>query len=234
MITLYNFGEWRGLADPSPFCMKVDCYMRAAGIEFEVKSGAQYLSKAPKKKIPFIEDEGQLIGDSAFIIDYLKKKYGDPLDAELTSEQMSVTHAFSKMLDENLYWCLVKSRWIGDQYPQTREDFFGDMPPPLKWIVPVLAQRGVKKTLYLHGIGRHSDEEMLEIARKDFQALSDYIGDKDFFHGKGPSTMDVIAFAFLVEFIKPDVKLPLNEMARSYPNLVAFVERLHQRYYVDS
>ena len=231
MITLYNFGPWKGLEDPSPFCMKVDCYMRAAEIDFEVKSGAQYLSKAPKKKIPFIEDDGSLIGDSTFIIEYFKEKYGDPLDAKLSPEQMAITQAFSKMLDENLYWCLVKSRWIGEQYPQTREDFFGDMPVPLKWIVPRLAQRGVKKTLYLHGIGRHSEDEILDIARKDVAALADFLGEKDYFHGNEISTLDVIAFAFLVEFIRPDVSHALNEMTRGFPNLVSFVERIHKRYY---
>lgn len=234
MITLYNFGPWHGIADPSPFCMKVDCYMRAAGIDFEVKSGAQYLSKSPKKKIPFIEDGGKLIGDSAFIIDYFKEKYGNPLDADLSAEQLAITRAFSKMLDENLYWCLVKSRWLGVQWEQTKKDFFGDMPIPLKWIIPMVARRGVKKSLYLHGIGRHNDEELLLIARKDMQALSDFLGDRELFHTDQVTTMDVIAYAFMVQFIKPDIQAPLNDLAKSFENLVAFVERMHSRYYANN
>lgn len=205
--------------------------MRAAGIDFEVKSGAKYLSKAPKKKIPFIDDGGKLIGDSAFIIDYFKKKYGDPLDGELSAEQSAITRAFAKMLDENLYWCLVESRWLGEQGAQTKQDFFGDMPIPLRWIVPAIALHGVKKALHLHGIGRHSREELLDIARKDLRALSDYLGDKDYFHTNDVTTLDIIAFAFLVELIKPDVYTALNEVARSFSNLVSFVDRIHNRYY---
>ena len=145
MITLYNFGPFQGLADPSPFCLKVHCYMRAAGIEFETKSGANYIGKSPKHKLPYIEDDGKAIGDSSFIIDHLKEKYGDKLDGDLNGEQKAVARAFMKMLDENLYWCIVHSRWLGENWPQVKKEFFGDMPLPLRLIIPAIAQRGVKK-----------------------------------------------------------------------------------------
>lgn len=231
MIKLYNFGTWQGIADPSPFCTKVDCYMRAAGIEFETVSGTANLGKAPKKKLPFIDHDGKIIGDSTFIIEYLKEQFGDPLDAELNPEQRAVTRAFAKMLDENLYWCIVEARWLGEMWPQIRESFFGNMPIPLRWIVPPLARRGVRKTLQLQGLGRHSDSEILHIARKDLQALSDYLGNKEYFLLNKVTTLDVCAYAFLVQLIRPESSAAIIDMAREFRNLVAFVERIHNAYY---
>jgi glutathione S-transferase len=233
MITLYNFGPFQGLADPSPFCLKVDCYMRAAGIEFETKSGANYIGKSPKHKLPYIEDDGEVIGDSSFIIDHCKEKYGDVLDQDLNAEQKAIARAFIKMLDENLYWCIVQSRWIGEGWPTMKEEFFGKMPLPLRMVVPTIAQKGMKKSLHQHGLGRHSEQEILDIGSKDVKALADFLGTKDYFLINKPTTLDICAFAFLAEMIVPEMKCELNEVAKSFSNLVNFVKRMKTQFYSD-
>lgn len=232
MIRLYNFGPFFGLPDPSPFCLKVDAYLRAAGIPHEVVSGFENLRRAPKGKLPYIEDDGKVIADSAFILSHLKQKYGDRLDAGLSAEQKATAHAFTKMLDENFYWCGVHSRWIdAGVWPTIRSLFFGAMPVPLRWVLPAVIRRGVAKSLHMQGIGRHSPAEILEIARRDLGALSDFLGTKPFFFGTQVSTLDTVAYAFLAEFIVPPLKCDLNDLARSFPNLVAFVERYQKRFY---
>lgn len=233
MITLYNFGPFQGLADPSPFCLKVDCYMRVAGIEFATKSGANYIGASPKHKLPYIEDDGRAIGDSSFILEHLKEKYGDILDKDLNAEQKAVARAFMKMMDENLYWCIVHSRWIGEGWPTIKEAFFGNIPFPLKMIIPGVAQKRIKKSLYQHGLGRHSEQEILDIARKDITALSDYLGTKDYFLINKPTSLDVGAFAFLAEMIVPELTCDLNETALSFDNLVNFVRRMKTRFYPE-
>jgi glutathione S-transferase len=233
MITLYNFGPFQGLADPSPFCLKVDCYMRAAGIEFETKSGPQYIGKSPKSKLPYIEEDGKVICDSSFIIEHFKEKYGDALDKDLNAEQKAIARAFSKMLDENLYWCIVQSRWIGEGWPIIKEEFFGKMPFPLKLLIPTIAQKKVRKSLYMQGIGRHNEQEILDIARKDITALSDYLGTKDYFLINKPTSLDVSAYAFLSQTIVPDIKCELNEVAKSFDNLISFVHRMKTQFYPE-
>ena len=230
MITLYNFGPFQGLPDASPFCLKVDCYLRATGLDFKTKSGANYVGKSPKKKLPYIEDGGKTIGDSTFIIDYLKEKYGDKLDGDLNVEQQAIAHAFKKMLDENLYWCLVHSRWI-ENWPVTREVFFGAMPAPLKLIIPGIVHSGVKKSLHYHGMGRHSDVEIHQIGRRDITALDNFLGNKDYFLLNRPTTLDIWVYAILAEMIVPDLKCELNDTAKSFDKLVKFVERMHKQFY---
>ena len=65
-----------GLPNPSAFCVKVELYMRMAGIPYELALGDP--RDAPKGKVPWINDDGHILGDSTFIIEYLKTKYGDP------------------------------------------------------------------------------------------------------------------------------------------------------------
>lgn len=232
MITLYHFGPNLGLPDPSPFCLKVDLYLRAAGLEFETRAGFQHMRGAPKGKLPFIDDGGTIVPDSAFIIAHLKKRYGDPLDAGLGAEQKAVTHAFTKMLDENFYWCVVHSRWIDPAaWPHTRRAFFGRMPFPLNVIVPPMARRKARRQLHAQGLGRHGADEILEIARRDLNALSDYLGGREYFLGEHLTTLDVVAYAFLAEILVPEFDTDLRRLTSGYANLVRFVERIRTKYY---
>lgn len=104
---------------------------------------------SPKKKLPFIEDKGLKIGDSTFILDYLTKTYQIDIDGFLTKEQRATAHLISKSLDENLYWCLVYSRWLKDDtWPLLNDAFFGKIPALLKLFVPNIIRKSVKKNLY--------------------------------------------------------------------------------------
>jgi hypothetical protein len=48
-------------------------------------------------------------------------------------------------------------------------------------IVARVAQRNLLHQLHQHGMGRHSDNEIVGIGSRDLQALSDFLGDKRYF-----------------------------------------------------
>ncbi|NRA22809.1 MAG: glutathione S-transferase N-terminal domain-containing protein, partial [Oceanospirillaceae bacterium] len=114
MIKLYSFGPHFGVADPSPFVLKVDAYLRMAGIEFENISDPNNLSRAPKGKLPFIDDQGELIADSQFIFTHFQDTPQTDLDLHLNEQQKAIAYLTAKSLDENLYFVLVYSRWLRD------------------------------------------------------------------------------------------------------------------------
>ena len=232
MIKLYSFGSGFGVPDPSPFVLKVDSYMRMANIEFEIIPDVGNLRKAPKGKLPFIVDGDITVADSQFIISYLQNKFHVELDSSLSDEQNGIAYLIGKSLDENLYWCLVYSRWVKDDtWPHIKEAFFGSMPFPLKFIIPVLARKGVISALQKQGLGKHSDEEIKIIAQQTFQSLSDILGKKTYFFGETPCTFDATAFAFLSQFISVSLNNQFNDLARDYGNLVAYCNNIRAKYY---
>ncbi|BFM08680.1 glutathione S-transferase C-terminal domain-containing protein [Halioxenophilus aromaticivorans] len=232
MIKLYGFGQAFGVADPSPFALKINAYMTMAGIEFEPRSGFAAFKNAPKGKLPYIEDEGVIIADSFFILQHLQAKYGTLLEQHITQEQKALTNLIIKSLDENFYWCIVYSRWIReDTWPTIKNTFFSGMPFPLKHLLPFLARKGIKSAFVKHGMGRHSDEEIMSIANDTLHSLSTLLADKPYFFGDQPSTIDTAVYAFLAQVTITDLDNPLNRMAREHTNLVAFCERIRSRYY---
>ena len=57
MIRLHQFAPAFGLLNASPFCMKLEMYLRMAGLPYEAVNSGDVM-KAPKRKLPYIDDGG--------------------------------------------------------------------------------------------------------------------------------------------------------------------------------
>lgn len=232
MIKLYSFGSHFGVMDPSPFVLKVDAYMRMAGLEYECLADVSNLKVAPKGKLPYITDDEKTIADSEFIIRYLQEKFQLKLDINLSDEEKALAYLLGKSLDENLYWCLVYARWARDDtWVHIKKAFFSSMPFPLNLIVPPIARRDVMSSLKKQGLGRHSNEEIKTIAQQTFDSLSVVLGEKAYFFGNTPSTFDATAFGFLSQFINVSLNDEFNDLARHYDNLVDYCNNIRSLYY---
>jgi glutathione S-transferase len=211
--------------------MKLETYLRMTELPHELVF-EDTLDKAPKRKMPYITDEGKKIGDSNLVIEYLQKKYGDSTDAHLSPVDRAISLALRRMIDENLYWSLVYSRWVDDKnWPTTRSAYFGGLPPVLNQLVPALLRRGTIKNMVGHGIGKHTEAEIYEIGCRDIQALSDFLGDKEFFIGDRPTILDATAHAILANFIKVPMDSPLKTKTTELTNLVNFSDRMTAKFY---
>ena len=232
MIKLYGFGPAFGLVDASPFVSKVILFMAIHNIEFELVSDASKLNSAPKKKFPYIDDDGEIIADSSFILDHLSKKHNLDIDAWLNHEQRASAYLIGKSLEENLYWCLVHSRWLNDDtWPLVQARFFNPLPFPLNKIVSFIARRGTIKRISGHGMASHTADEVLQIATRSFSELSALLNTKPFFFGDRISSLDLIAFAQISAFTLASLDNPSNREARKHENLLAFTQRIQDSYF---
>lgn len=231
MIRLHQFAPAFGLPNASPFCMKLETYLRMVGLPYELVNSGDVL-RAPKGKLPFIDDDGTRVADTNFIVEYLKGRYGDPLDAALSPEQAAVATAFQRLLEEDLYWAVVQTRWVEDAgWQTTRDAFFGALPVPLRWIVPPLARRGLRSEMRGHGMGRHGAAEIHAIGCRDVTAVADFLADKPFMLGESPTSLDATAHAFLANLLWAPVDSPIQRHARARPTLEAYCQRMKARYF---
>jgi len=230
MITLYQFAPAYGLPNPSPFCFKVENYLRMTGEAFETKIANS--QKAPKGKLPFIKDDGVVIADSAHIIEHLKKTRGDKLDAGLSPRDRALGHTIRRMVEEGLYFCLVYARWVDDVgFAAARRDLFGGMPALARAIVPGIARRIVTKQVRAQGTGRHAPEDVLAMCADDVAALAELLGDKPYFLGDAATSVDATTYAFLAGLRWAPLGPAFAAILPKHPNLVAYCERMKARYY---
>jgi glutathione S-transferase len=230
-IKLYQFPPALGLPNASPFCMKLETYLRMTGLPFQSVYTLD-LRRAPKRKMPYIDDQGTVVADSNLAIDYLKSKYGDPLDGWLSTEQRAVSLAMRRLIEEDLYWALLHERWMDEAgWAMTRDAFFARVPAPLKWVLPNLARRSVRESLWGHGMGRHSHAEIDAIGCADLTALADFLDAKAFMMGSQPSTLDATAYATFANILWVPHETVFKAHLARYPQVAAYCERMKARYY---
>lgn len=233
MITLYQFAPDWGLPNTSSFCLKLETYLRMAQLPFEIAANVD-LKKAPKGKLPYITDQGKTIADSNLIIEYLKATYGDPLDEHLSRSDRAIALAMQRLIEENLYWAVVYSRWQDPvNWQTTKATYFSDLPPVLKTLIPMQARSQILQSLKGHGIGRHTPTEIYQIGITDLNALSDFLADKPFLMGDRPTTVDASAYGLLANILWVPMESPLKERATALSNLSAYCQRMKAKFYGD-
>lgn len=233
MIKLYQFKRAFNVANPSPFCMKVETYLRLAGLQYELVTVGNP-SKLPKGKAPVIEHEGHTVPDSTHILEYLEERFSPGLDRGLDAATLAACHAFARLLEERFYWTMVYSRWVDRRcWPTVRDTWFGDLPRPLGAAVGAIVQRGVRRTLHGQGVGRHSPDQIYAFARRDIAAVSEWLGDKPYFTGNAPCTIDAVVYAFMANAIDVPFDTELEAAARALPNLLGYCARMRERYFTD-
>jgi glutathione S-transferase len=231
MIRLHQFAPAFGLPNASPFCMKLETWLRMAGLPYQAVNDGNVM-KAPKGKLPWIEDGSTRLGDSSLVIEHLKTTYGDRLDAHLTQAERAQAIAFQRLFEENLYWVAVYARWVEPAgWALTKQAFFATLPVPLRWLVPRLARRGILAELRGHGMGRHSRDEIYAIGQRDIDAVAEFLANQPFMLGDAPSSLDATAYAFLANLLWAPVDSPLRRHAAGRTNLQAYCLRMKVRYF---
>ncbi len=233
-IKLYQFPPALGLPNASLFCMKLETWLRMAGLAFE-SVYTMDVRRAPKGKLPFIDDGGAIVADSNLVIRHLVAKHGDRLDGWLLPAERAASLAFRRLIEENLYWAMLYGRWIDEAgWLMTRNAFFARMPAPYRWFVPGLARAGVRKSLWRHGMGRHSRDEIHAIGKADLDALADFLGEKPYMLGAEPCSLDASAYAAFANILWVPHDTPLRARLAQRPGVVAYCERIRAKYYAGS
>lgn len=230
MIKLYTFGSVFGLPDGSPFVTKAMLLLKMAGVDFVAAPGNPM--KSPKGKLPFIEDDGEIIADTTFIRRHLEQKYGVDFDAGLTPQQRATGVAIAQMVDEHLYFALLYTRWVDETgFRDGASHFFDPLPAPVRGLVGSIMRRRIAKALRGRGTGRHSPTDIVALGARDIDAVATLLGDKLFLFGDRPTSADASAFAQIATIVIPDLPNGLKDAATKHPNLVAYCDRVMKTYF---
>jgi len=229
-ITLHQpAGRSWGMPNLSPFCTKLETYLRMADVPH--KLAPMKLGQMPKGKIPYVHMDGQFIGDSQLIIDELERRLGaGALDAGLSARDAAVGRLARRTLEEATYFIAVFARWKLDTgYSAIRGELRKQVPAI---VLPILRRRQTQK-LTKQGTGRHSTEEVMAMGAADFAAIAELLGDKPFFLGDKPRTVDAAIYAFTEAILGFPVDSPLKAAAASHANLSAYRQRIRERWWKD-
>jgi glutathione S-transferase len=229
MIRLYQLPAPWDVCSASPFCAKLEAFLRWQNIPYEsiiVRSR----KGAPKNKIPYIDMDGRRIGDSGIIIETLIHERNLNPHAGLTAEQLAAARSFRYLCEESLYWAMVHFRFIDEAgWQQIRKAYFAFLPAWLRPIAEWKVRGYVREMLHMQGMGRHTGDEIAGIACGDLTALSEYLGHKPYFFGDTMTLTDIVVFSIVVNFLSGPFDNAVTRHARTLANLAVHTDRVRSR-----
>jgi glutathione S-transferase len=232
MITLFTFGPAFGLPDMSPFVTKAHLLLKLAGLTYQ--ANRKGFTRAPKGKLPYINDSGEIVADSTFIRLHIERKYGIDFDRNLAPERGAAIWALEKMCENHLYWAAVRERWLKDEnFEKIAALVFRRLPPLVRPVAKTLVRRKIRKDLRSQGVGRHSDQELAELVKRDVDASATLLGEAPWLGGDQPCGGDATLGAFVITGHAPEFKTEVGRLIGEHANLMAYKERVLAAYFAD-
>jgi glutathione S-transferase len=231
-IKLFQFPRMFGIPNVSPYCCKLETWLRIARIPYEVIDTPDP-RKGPKGKLPFIEDAGVRIADSSLIVDHLVRTRGVDPDARLNASQRAITLLVQRTLEEHYGFVLAYTHVLRDEGWQYTRARFDSVPAVVRPLIGSVVRGRVKEMLWKQGVLRHSHEDIVESALRDWRAVLTVMQDGPYFFGDEPTGVDAIIFGALATSVLTPIESPIRDFLRSQPALVAYAERMRARFFPD-
>jgi glutathione S-transferase len=228
-LRVFTFGPAWGLPSAGPFAIKLLAWLQLAGIPYEqvIEDDPR---KGPKGKNPWIELDGERIGDSEIIIELLSHRHQVDLDAGLSSEQRAIGHAWRRTFEEHFHQVL---EWELLVHPEgaafLRAAMAAKMPRPMGAFVFSMMRSHFRKQLHARGIARHPASVIETKGRADVDALAAFLEDRPFLLAERPASADTAVFGLLAPVVYWPMPTPVARYARSVPAIAAYCERMRQK-----
>lgn len=235
MLVVHKFVPAWGLSDVSPFVTKLETWLRMAAIPYGTATGVPF--RAPKGKLPYVDDDGERLGDSSFIIERLAQKHGVTLDAHLNDAERAIATAFRSMVEEHLLFVILHQRWQRDEgWAVLRPVMLefaaaAKIPSLVRGVVMRRVRSQQVRALRGQGTGRHSSAEVDAIGVRLVDALAAQLGDRRYFLGDRPSSIDATVWSFTMHVVTPPIPSATRERVGEKGNLVAYCERMKKEHW---
>jgi len=232
VVYLCQFPSVPHVKSISPFALKLETWLRLTGIKYENVYTLQFSSKG---QIPYIELNGEAIADSNIIMDRLKVHFKVDPDRDLDDQQVAVSHTTLITIEHHLAFIGFHYRYgynmpqflhklnIINVWPGNAAKWWGRFQP-----------YATRFRDHISGLGRHENQELYEMSFQDLKSMSLFLGDKDFYLGSTPTSVDCAIFGHLAQFIYIDIGFPQTKyMEENCRNLLDLVERVRERLWED-
>ena len=231
-IVLYAAGPGFGLPDTSPFVLKTEVQLQMAGLRYDKRLTIP--PQAPSGKLPYIEDQGEIVCDSTFIRAHIERKYEVDLDEGLDVGQRAQAWAIERMLEDHLYFAMVWFRWVDpENFAKGPAHFFDRAPESDRAALRQQMQGRKADDLRAQGIARHTPEKIAELGVRSIDAMAVLLGNRPYLFGDRCSAVDAMAFGVLAAVATPFFTSPLRAGLERHDTLLAYVDRMMGRYFAE-
>ena len=231
-IKLFVFPRMFEIPNLSPFCCKLETWLRIAQIQYEVVPTSDPRS-APRKKLPYIEDGDVRLPDSSAIIEHLSRTRAVELDARLGPAQRAIALLVKRTLEEHYSFVLAYTHLVREEGLKHTGARFTALPSLVRPLVAHAVRSNVKKLLWYQGLLRYAHDEVVATAIEDWRAVLAVMSDGSFFFGEHATTIDATVFGVLAPTLLTPIDTPIRSFLRSEPKAIAYAERMRGQFFPE-
>ncbi|CAD6187958.1 unnamed protein product [Caenorhabditis auriculariae] len=225
VVYLYQFPPAKTVRNLSPYCMKLEAFLRIYDIKYEVRD--VIMKRSRHGLLPFVELNGEHIADSQIIQERLKQHFKTP---KLAPKDEGAAAAVERLVEHHLAYLMYKFKVLNN-LDQSVEVFVKPLTPDWLWPLarclakPVMKHKISKKLNVCLGDFSNADCEML--LRRDFNAVRDVLGSNKFLGGDKPTAVDATVFGhFAAVYYVNIASLPKTLLDTEYSVIREYLDRV--------
>ncbi|VDD85260.1 unnamed protein product [Enterobius vermicularis] len=190
VVYLHQFHKSPVAPNLSPFCLKVESWLRANKLRYKAIVNLFYfqvcstwLARSREGLLPFIEINGKQLADSQLIISHLQDHF--KLHDDLTTKDRGIARAVDRMIEGSTFYSLLYSKAYENTHNLTDKKVSGvRLPSFILRIFAFLARIKIHGRLIENGVARHSRDDVIAILKKDLEAVNNLLEDKTYMFGE--------------------------------------------------
>ncbi|CAH1773806.1 unnamed protein product [Owenia fusiformis] len=216
-------------------CVSVRTFLNMCGLKYTVELRNNAENMSPSGIVPFMKIGPFLISELDPIIAFINTK-GHHLSDNLNDSERAEMRAYMSLIDKvmvnaELYltWCETTT------YTEVTKIRYGSPYPwPLNIILPWKRQMEIGRKLKALGWAQKTYEEVCEEVRTCCSALSERLGNQQYFFGNRPSEIDALVFGHLFTILSTSQpKMDLAHIVGEFENLAAFCIHIDNKYFTE-
>ncbi|CAI4232379.1 unnamed protein product [Auanema sp. JU1783] len=226
VVYLYQFPQVKTARNLSPFCLKIETFLRINKISYELRDTV--LARSEHGLLPFIELNGEHIADSKIIEQRLIAHFDvKPVGTE---QDEAVGHLISRAFDLHTFFLFIHFKIAEPEKMIALLSGFGLPKILLPVLVPIAAclfkRKANKKVSGALG-GLYSESDFKSQLKLDLQALDTVLSDKKYLGGDKISTHDCGVFGQLTTVYYPFDNY-CKDAIDEFPRLVKYMENIRE------
>jgi glutathione S-transferase len=230
-LTLVQYPGFTRKTTLSPPCAKAHMALHFKGLSYSIRNvntPAQVRRFNPRGRVPVLLIDGEPVVDSTDILSELERRFPRPALEPDDPQARARSKLFEDWADEVLYFYSLWCRWMPpDNYARMKAEMFSLLPRPLRWVVPLIARREIRRRVQGQGVGLKGGVVVHREARECLETLAVLLEPGPFLVGEAISRGDLALAALLDQWrvarLTPDLAAEVERL----PAVTAWLERIH-------
>src|SRR5262249_37572918 len=153
----------------------------------------------PISRVPTLDDDGEIIANSADIARHLEEKFPEPPLLPRGSAERSLVHMLEDWADQSLYFYEARPRFPFPANVERTANLLlaNEESGLIRRVGALAAPRTMRNILAKQGIGRKSEEEVLRDVSLHAEAIAGWLGTREWLVGGRLTLADIAVFVQL-------------------------------------